>query len=164
MRARRIVGTVAVAAALGLVWWVYPVVRDLVGAGFLDRGEAATYVASREANLRAIRTALLQYHDSEERFPFANGWERAIADRLRPSNMSAKDAEKKLVRPDLQGTGPGVGYAISSAHAGRYRDDVPKAETVLVYESRQRVPSASGRFSEDGDGMGITMDGSLVTR
>lgn len=120
-----------------------------------------TYSATNEKNLMAIHTALMLYHDSEEKFPEAAGWMDAIKNRIRADDMDAKEAAKKLVRPDLVNQSDAYGYAINEAAAGKYKDDVG-ASTVLVYESKQTGRNAHGKPETDRDGYAVTVEGKLL--
>lgn len=124
-------------------------------------GPKRQYNATNEANLKAIQTALLLYHESEGQFPQADGWMDAIQNRLKAYDLAPGEAEKKLMRPDFMGQPNQFGYALNRAVAGKYKDDVGGPETPLVYESKQRQRNASGEPKTDGDGIGITIDGRI---
>ena len=122
-----------------------------------------TYDASNEANLKALHTALLLYHDSEGQFPAANGWMDAIEPRITTSDLAPGESAKKLVRPDLAGKAGQFGYALNANAAAKYKDDVGGPDAVLVYESKQTTRNASGDPATDRDGMAITIEGKLLS-
>jgi hypothetical protein len=124
--------------------------------------EQLTYDATRKGNLHAIYTALMLYEDSEGAFP-KDGWMDAIKNYMRTTNMSAEEAAKKLVRPDLVGTKDAFGYAINDAVAGKYHGDVKDPMTVLVFESEDTSRNAHGDTEKANGRMAVTVDGSVVT-
>lgn len=132
--------------------------RDIFGAGFLERPDKKAYVADREGNLKAIYTALNLYHDSEGAYPPAATWMDAIQPRLRSNSLTGESAGQKLVRPGV--TGGGFGYALSPDAAGRYKDDV-KGERILVSESENTARNASGKPVSGS--LAVTVDGKIVT-
>jgi len=146
----------------GAVIWVGWIVKPLIDRGFFETATPDKYVASRGANLKAIRNALMLYHDSEGQFPAANGWLDAIRPRMQTNKMTAEEAETKIIRPDLTGKPGAFGYAINSAAAGKYKDDAGPASTVLVYESTEERANASGEPDLSDGRLGITIDGKLV--
>lgn len=120
------------------------------------------YRAGHEANLKAMHTALMLYHDSEGQFPAANGWMDAIQPRIATSDLAQGEAQKKLVRPDLADKANEFGYALNAKAAGKYKDDVGDGKTILLYESKQTGRNASGDPSADRSGMGVAIDGTIV--
>ena len=103
------------------------------------------------------------YHESEGQFPVAKGWMDAIQNRMRASNMSPEEAQKKLVRPDLMPPKAGVfGYAMNDALSGKYKGDIKNPKTVLVFESIQTDRNAHGDPSTAKGRMGVAIDGSIV--
>ncbi|RYG37549.1 hypothetical protein EON81_06370 [bacterium] len=133
-------------------------VRDIVGAGFLEKTEKRVYVADHKGNLNAIYTALSLYHDSEGQYPAANGWMDAIQPRLKTNDLSREDAEKKLVRPGVGADG--FGYSLSPNAAGKYKDDV-KGDRILVSESDNTSRNASEKPVRGS--LAVTVDGKIVT-
>ena len=121
-----------------------------------------TYDASNEENLKALRTALMLFHDSEDKFPDAKGWMDAIEPRITASDMAPGESQKKLIRPDLSGKTGSFGYALNLKAAGKYKDDVGDPKAILVYESKQTARNAAGDPATDRDGMAITVDGTLL--
>lgn len=119
------------------------------------------YSANAEGNLKAIRTALMLYHDSEGQFPQGAGWMDAIENRMTASDMTGAESKKKLIRPDLANSPNEYGYALNDKASGKYKDDVG-AKTVLVYESKQVERNAHGDAAKDKSGAGITVDGTIV--
>lgn len=120
-----------------------------------------TYTATNEANLKSLYTAIMLYHDSEGQFPDGAAWMEAIKNRIKAEDMEAKEADKKLVRPDLAGKPDQFGYALNDAAAKKYKDDVPKG-TILLYESKQTARNAHGDPKTDRDGYAITVEGTLL--
>lgn len=160
--------TLVVVVAGGLVVTGYD--RLLIGLwkngtiqAYLFPDKKRTYSATNEANLKAIYTAMMLYHDSEEKFPEGNGWMDAIQNRLMVNDMTPDEAKKKLVRPDLAGQAGQFGYAINAKAAGKYKDDAGPKSTVLVFESREKGRNAVGDPEKDRDGMAITIDGKLLS-
>jgi hypothetical protein len=128
--------------------------------GLLFKPPNRTYDANEVGNLRAIRTALLLYHDSEGQFPQGAGWMDAIRNRIAVSDMDGSETNKKLIRPDLAGKPNQFGYALNDKAAGKYKDDAgPK--TILVYESKQTTGNAHGNATSDRNGMAIDVDGTI---
>jgi hypothetical protein len=119
------------------------------------------YAADQVGNLKAIRTALLLYHDSEGQFPQANGWMDAIEPRITASDMTGSEAKKKLIRPDLAGTSNAFGYALSDKVAGKYKDDAG-AKSILIYESHQTARNAHGNPEKDRQGYAVSVDGTIL--
>lgn len=119
------------------------------------------YAADQIGNLKAIRTALLLYHDSEGQFPQANGWMDAIEPRITASDMAGSEAKKKLVRPDLTGTPKAFGYALNDKVAGKYKDDAGP-RSILVYESHQTGRNSHGNPEKDRKGYAVSVDGTIL--
>ncbi len=118
----------------GLIIWVGPVVRDLVKNGFLDRVDREEYTADRVGNLKALRTALMLYHESEGIFPEANGWVDAIKPRIASNGMSEAEALRKFDNPATAAKGQ-IEYALSPAVAGKFEGDLTSKAVPLVTES-----------------------------
>lgn len=142
-------------------------IRDIWGSGavqaVLDKPPRRTYDASSsDANLKALSTALRLFHDSEGAYPKADKWMDDIAPRLILNDLPKKEAEKKLVRPDVEAGE--FGYAINDAAAGKYRDDLKKG-TILLFESVATGRNAHGNPKKDGKpgGRGLTIEGDLVS-
>jgi hypothetical protein len=140
-------------------------VRDLWNAGVLQAlaGGTERRAASedREESLRSIWAALRAYQDSEGQYPAAENWMEALEPRLRTNDMTAEEAAKRLVRPDLRGTAGTYGYALNAAAAAKFRGDLP-GDPVLVFESKAREKNATGDPAQDRDGLAITCDGEIV--
>jgi hypothetical protein len=127
----------------GLVIWVGPVVRDLIKNGFLDRVDREEYTADRVGNLKALRTALMLYHESEGIFPEANGWVEAIKPRIASNGMSEAEALRKFDNPVTTTKGQ-IEYALNPAVAGKFEGDLSSKAIPLVSESSG---SANDRWS-----------------
>jgi hypothetical protein len=138
--------------------------RNLYRHGLLqsDSGEDRRYAASREANLKSMFTALNLYQDSEGRYPEASGWMDAIQQHLRTSDMPAAEAEKKLVRPNLDHPSKGqYGYAINDAIAGKYSGDIKDPNTPMVFESQDLSRNAHGSPAGQHGRLAVTMAGKI---
>ena len=138
--------------------------RNLYQHGLLqsDSGEDRRYTASREANLKSMYTALNLYQDSEGKYPEASGWMDAIQQHLRTSDMPAAEAEKKLVRPNLDHPTPGqYGYAINDAIAGKFKGDIKDLNTPMVFESADLSKNAHGSPEGQHGSLAITMSGKI---
>jgi len=127
----------------------------------LEGSKKRTYNANNEQNLTALRTAMMLYHESEGQFPDSKGWMEAVKNRIKAEDMETKEAEKKLVRPDLQGKAGEYGYSMNDAASQKYKDDISKS-TILLYESKQTARNAHGDAKTDRDGYAITVDGKLL--
>jgi hypothetical protein len=121
------------------------------------------YNATTEGNLKAIYTAVMSYHESEGLFPTASGWMDAIQNRIRATNMTPEEAQKKLIRPDLLPPQPGVfGYSMNDAVSGKYKGDIKDPKTVLVFESTDTSRNAHGNPATAKGRYAVTVDGSVV--
>jgi hypothetical protein len=123
---------------------LFDLLRGGVLQGYLMKGGERRYETDRLGNLQAIHTALMLYHDSEGQFPLAEGWMDAIANRLQGGDLTPEEAAKKLVRPELANRPGAHGYALNSAAAGKFKDDVGDPTTVLVFESKSVAKNAQG--------------------
>jgi hypothetical protein len=163
-RAKIIWGSLAGVVALGTVAnyaFDNPIgaVLAVLRTGVLNKIPEKEYVATNEANLQALRTAMLLYHDAEEQFPMASGWMDAVKVSLRTNDLKDGEEMKKLRVP---GAKEGeFGYGMNLTVSGRYKDDV-KPETILIYQSKDRKWNAAGDPLKDGTGAGITLSGSIV--
>ncbi len=167
MRRRRLVlGCLGLFALVlvGLVVWGGPVAQDLYNKGFFEKSEKRRYTGDSEANLRALHTAMMLYHDSEERFPEASGWMDAIAKRIKTADLEKGEEQKKLIRPDLRDVPGAHGYAMNDGASGKYKDDLPGPKTILLFESTQTGPNAHGDPTATAlkGGVGITIAGTIV--
>lgn len=111
----------------------------------IQKTEKVTYQGNTNDNLKAIRTALLLYHDNEDHFPEASGWMDAIAPMLRTNDLQEGEEWKKLKNPSLGGlSADEYGYAMSEEVAGRNRADL-QGDPILVFESpKNRAKNAAG--------------------
>jgi len=171
---RKILTGVGVLAGVSLVvLFVTPFgkgLRDVWGSGAVQAAMAphhdGTYDAkSSDDNLKALSTALKLYHDSEGQYPDAAKWMDQIAPRLILNDLPKKEADKKLVRPDLTGTADAYGYAMNDAAGGKYKDDLKKG-TILLFESSSTARNAHGNPSDAKEykagGRALTIEGTLV--
>lgn len=153
----------------GAIAWFSPAgdaVRDLLKTGILEKNEAnAKFEGDTVAHLKALHTAAEVFHQSEEKFPEAATWMDDLLPRLKTSDLAQGEAEKKLVRPDLQGKTGEFGYAISTAAQGKYKGDIKDEKTILFFESTPRSKNASGDPAVDAlkGGKAITVKGEIVS-
>lgn len=160
-RGKWILGGIAL-VLVGLVIWLWPVLRAVIKVGLPQGPELRKYEGTSQDNLKAIRTALLFYHDNEDRFPEGSGWMNAIEGQLRTNDLTPEEALKKLHNPTLPNAGPNdYGYALNQAVAGKHRQDVGGDSTVLVFETDRREKNAVGDPKE-GKGKAITLKGDIV--
>jgi hypothetical protein len=142
-------------------------IRDAV-TDALTETEKRKYNATTEANLKAIHTALMMYHDSEGQFPLAESWMDAIEGRLVTSDMEGSEAQKKLISPSLAGQPGQFGYALNDRASGKYKDDLdPKMP--LVFDASDTKKNAHGdprtlapKPARGGRNMMITVDGTVL--
>lgn len=139
----------AIVAGLAYVGYRFgPDILAAQRAGFFEKNVPKEYVGTSMDNLRALRTALLLYHTSEERFPDASGWMDAIEPLLNTADLKAGEAAKKLHRPGLAETE--FGYGMNDACDGKYKDDVAgKDSAILVFESKSTSRNTHGDPAKD---------------
>lgn len=160
---------------LGYAGWRFgPDLLTFYRAGFFDDlspTEMRKYQGTTRDNLKAIRTALLLYHDSEGVFPAGAIWMDEVKKRIQTKDMADAEALKKLVNPLVRPSAPNVfGYALNSVIGGNYRDDLPlKGKTILVFDSASTKWNAHGDPARDlakppraGGTLAITLDGEIV--
>lgn len=163
------VGLVALAALAYVGWRFGPVLLDFWNQGFFSSTQQREYHGTSAQNLRALYTALSLYHDSEGRFPIANGWMDAAKDRVKAADMSPQEAMKKFVNPALGAGRTGVyGYAMNDAVSGKYKEDIQDpGRTPLLFESADLSWNAHGdpdRLAPKNRGRGylaIMVDGTV---
>jgi hypothetical protein len=153
----------------GAVAWFSPAgdaVRDLLKTGILEKNEAnAKFEGDTVAHLKALHVAAGVYHQSEEKFPETAAWMDDLLPRLKTGDLAQGEAEKKLVRPDLQAESGKFGYSINSSLAGKYQGDLKDEKAVLFFESAKTDKNASGDPTKDGKpgGKAITFKGEIVS-
>lgn len=141
-------------------------------AGLLDFSpvEMREYQGTSRDNLKAIRTALMLYHDSEGVFP-GKAWMDEVRKRIQTKDMPQSEALKKLVNPLLRPTAPNAfGYSLNSEVCGKYVDDLPeKDKTILVFDSQSTKWDAVGTPSKDkaspprpGGNLAILVNGEII--
>ena len=167
----KIIGGILGVVVLGVGIWIGPTVMDFVGAGFFEKVEKRKYSASTMSNLKAIYTAMSLYHESEERFPAANGWMDAIEGRLQAGDMDKSESAKKLISPEFASQPGKFGYAMNEAASEKYKDDVAEpSKTPLVFDSSDSGRNAHGEPEKlypnpprDGQNHGVSIDGTALT-
>jgi hypothetical protein len=157
-RARWIFAALGV-IVIGVVVWFWPAIRVIMAVGLPSKADKRQYEGTNQDNLKAIRTALLFYHDNEDRFPDASGWMDAIEKQLKTDDLTPEEAAKKLHDPSLSS---GYGYAINDAFAGKYKGDVKDTKAPMVFQSTDPARNAHGDPKELGKGFGIALDGTIL--
>ena len=140
--------TVILLAAIILFTDFGKAVRTGISHGFLDAylspDDERKVNASEEANLKAMYTALMAYHESEGAFPPATNWMDALKNYGAASDLAKGESEKKFVSPSLAGK-PGVyGYALNDLASGKYKGDIKDPKTPLVFDSSDTSRNAHG--------------------
>ncbi len=138
-------------------------VRDIAGTGVVQSALAKGDRKAEDdtiARLKAIRTALDLYHDSEDRYPDAKNWTEEALKRLAADDLAKGEDAKRLTRPGAKA----YGYALNAAVAGKYRGDIGPPTTILVYETPREEPNAAGDPAQDGlpGGKAVTVAGEIV--
>ncbi len=158
-RPARFVGVSLLALFLAGGFMVGPALWDIWRAGFFYKVSQRDYQGDSRSNLEAMYRALKLYHDSEEKFPGAEGWMEEVERRLRVYDMKPEETAKKMIRPDLWEASGRHGYALNEACAGKYIDDIEDASsTLLVFESQLESRDAAG----DPDKVGLAPSGGKV--
>lgn len=171
---RRKKGCLWALAILGVIFvlvgwrinWNFAAIRDIVSLAQKATQDVpqSSYAVSREANLKAIYTAMMLAHDSDGQFPDASSWMDAIKTRLRTTDLPESEAVRKLMNP-RHGGPKEWGYAINPAVAGKFQEDIKNPdETPLIYESRQTQWNASGDPRSDlmDQGWAISVSGKIL--
>jgi hypothetical protein len=163
------IGCSLLALTVGVVFWFSPAgdaVRDILKSGFLDNSEPTyeNFKGDSSARLKALHTATMSYHQSEESFPKAEKWMDDLLPRLKTSDLKLGEAQKKLIRPDLEGQSGKFGYALNNKVAGKYRGDFKDGNTILFFESVETNRSAVGDPAKDAKpgAKAITLDGKEI--
>lgn len=138
------------ALVLGVGIWLGPIIRDFLKAGFFDNIEKREFSGDNVSNLKEMHRAMLLYHESEEMFPYANGWMDAIEPRLQVYDMKDEETHKKLQRSEFWGQPDKYGFAMNASVGGKYKDDVPQ-DSVLLYSSKSTSRNAFGDPATDGE-------------
>ena len=149
--------------------WLGPLIYDGFKSGLIQSLFAGDpnrkYEGTTTENLKAMRTALMLYHDSEGQFPRADGWMDAISQRLlQTADLADKEGEKKMIRPALLGNPGQFGYSLSDAASGRYKGDIKDPKTPLIFESADTKRNAHGdpAKSKMRGGYAIAVDGTII--
>ena len=164
-----------VVAAFGYLYFTggISVIRNLISHGFLDEyispEQARKYTAGNEANLKALYTAISNYHESEGQFPKADKWMDAIKSYGAASDLAKGEADKKFVSPTLAGKPNQFGYAINDAVAGKYKGDIKDPKTPLIFDSIDTSRNAHGDPKKllpspprPGGNLAVAVDGTIL--
>jgi len=154
---RRILRWILLVLGLALGYWLVQVAivaGSAARAGFFDAPVKSTWTPDREANLRALHTALRLYMESEGQLPAAAGWSDAVGPRLKTADLSETEARKKLVQPGGAG-----GYGFNAALAGKHFEDLDSS-TVVLFETAK--PDLNQHGEPPKEGRGITVAGEVV--
>jgi hypothetical protein len=125
----------------------------------LMKPKKTEYVGSTEANIKALRTALMLYHDNEDQFPAADGWMDAVKNQLKSNELKPGEEMKKFKVDGVSSSE--FGFALSDS-ASQMNKAKLKPDDVLVFVSRDRRWNAHGRPADLGAGLAITLDGKLT--
>ncbi|HRF58979.1 MAG TPA: hypothetical protein PLH94_03575 [Fimbriimonadaceae bacterium] len=120
---------------------------NLYQGGWLDVGGEKTvvYRGTSMENLKALHTAMMLYHDSEERFPDASGWMDALKPYIGTRELPEAEAMKKFIDPTIQAGNGAFGYAMNDAVAGKYKGDIADPDTTpLLFSSKETGWNAHG--------------------
>ncbi len=156
--------------AIACLWLTPPgrTIRDLWHNGSLGAliapSEERSYDASNEANLKALYTAMLLYHESEGQFPVGAGWMDAVSNRLTTSDMKPGEGDKKLHNPAYRGADM-FGYAMNAAASGKFKGDLKDPHMIVIFESKATTKNAVGDPVKDcrtASSLAITLDGKIV--
>lgn len=120
---------------------------NLYRGGWLDLGGEKTivYRGTSMENLKALHTAMMLYHDSEERFPEASGWMDALKPYIGTRELPEAEAIKKFIDPTIPPRKGVFGYAMNDAVAGKFEGDIPDPDkTPLLFSSKATDWNAHG--------------------
>jgi len=152
-----------------LCFVVTPLYHLLHGLGWLSGHETVKYHASNEANLKALRIALLAYHESEGQFPDSRKWMDAIKTRVRADNMAEAEAMKKFVNPLYPAKAGVFGYAMNDAASNKYKGDLKDPKMPLIFDSSDTAWDAHGdpaklkaKSQEEGGNEAVAVDGTIL--
>lgn len=149
-KAFKIVG-LALLGGLGYAAWRFgPAAYDLWKGGYLfNEVEMREYQGTSKENLKALYTAMMLYHASEDAFPPADVWMDRIQPYLRTGDLSPEEALKKFRNPLIRPSGGAVyGYAMNDAFSSKHLDDVRDSkQQPLIFDSREAVWNAHGKPS-----------------
>jgi hypothetical protein len=171
---RGVVMTVGLLALIGIGYAEYMVgytVRLFLAKGIIRTvgDKDRTYSGDNRANLKALYTAMMLQHDSEDAFPPADKWMDALKSRITTGDMQPSEAMKKFIDPSLAGRPKSFGYAMNDAVAGKYKGDVPDPDkTLLLFMSSDTSWNAHGEPKRllpeppRDENLGITVSGDLV--
>lgn len=126
------------------------------------------YHGDRDARLKAMQAALMQYQTSEGQFPDASGWMKAIESRIQSNDMTKAQSDLKLHDPSVKGSGWGWGF--NKELSGKYIGDIKDPDTtILVYTSKNTQFNDAGdpktdmpNPPRDGENLGVTVSGKVV--
>lgn len=146
-KAFKIVGLVLLAGVGYLGWRFGPTALDLWKGGYFSDVEMRQYQGTSKENLKALYTAMMLYHSSEDAFPPADVWMDRIQPYLRTGDLPADEALKKFKNPLIRPGGENVyGYAMNVAFSSKHKDDVENADRLaLLFDSRDTAWNAHGK-------------------
>lgn len=155
---------------LALIVWFGPIIRDFAKAGFFNKVEKRNYSGTTMSNLKDMHQAMMLYHGSEDRFPFAEGWMSEVELRIQAGDMNKSESLKKMISPDVAGQPNAYGYAMNDAASAKYKDDVPEpAKTPLIFDSSDLSKNAHGSPHKllpnpprSGQNQGISVEGNAL--
>lgn len=158
------IATIVVAGIVIYFWPLLVGAADLYRKGVLQGTRKHEYEGSSIDNLKAMRTALLGYEESEGQFPMGSGWMDAIQNRLNTDDLKKGEAAKKLVLPELLDQPGKYGYGFNQELEGHYRGEVKDPKTPLVFESTETGRNAAGDAKElrRPGGLAIAVDGTIL--
>ncbi len=151
---------------LGTGYWFYgPLLR--YGWGYWSRThdiDRKQYEGGSIDKLRAMRTALLGYEESEGQFPYGEGWMTAIENRLQTNDLQKGEGLKKLIYPAYVGQVGKYGYGFNNEASAKYLGDIKDPKAVLVYESEGTEKNLHGDPAKmrRAGGMAIAVDGTIL--
>lgn len=148
-------------------------VRDLWSHGFLQQylspDDARKYNASTTANLKALYTAMMNYHESNGQFPPAKTWMDAIKSFGAASDLAKGEADKKFISPFLAAKPGEFGYAMNDLASDKYKGDLKDPKMPLIFDSSDSSRNAHGdpkkllpKPPRPGGNLAIAVDGTIL--
>jgi hypothetical protein len=137
-------------------------VFSLFRSGFaqsLVKPPKTDYIGSTEANIKALRIALMLYHDNEDQFPAASGWMDAVKNQLKSNSLNEGEEMKKFKVDGVSSSE--FGFALSDIASQKNKTKL-KPDDILVFVSKDKRWNAHGRPEDLGAGWAITLEGNLI--